>query len=88
MTDLPIEIRYRKDKKGFSVPEEHFLRNELKNEILSIKDYSILDEMGVIDKNLFIQYYNDFLTGKGQYTEFTDITRVYIAEKWARNNFN
>ena len=88
MTDLPIEIRYRKDKKGFSVPEEHFLRNELKNEILSIKDYSILDEMGVIDKNSFIQYYNDFLNGKGQYTEFTDITRVYIAEKWARNNFN
>jgi asparagine synthase (glutamine-hydrolysing) len=88
MTDLPKEIRYRRDKKGFSVPEEHFLRNELKNEILSIKDCSILDEIGVIDKNSFIQYYNDFLTGKGQYTEFTDITRVYIAEKWARNNFN
>ena len=88
MTDLPKEIRYRRDKKGFSVPEEHFLRNELKNDILSIKDYSVLDEMGIIDKHSFTRYYNDFLTGKGQFAEFTDITRVYIAEKWARNNFN
>lgn len=88
MTDLPNEIRYRKDKKGFSVPEESFLRNELKDDILSIKNYSVLHEMGIIDKDSFIHYYNDFLEGKGYYTEFTDITRVYIAEKWARNNFN
>jgi hypothetical protein len=59
----------------------------LKNDILSIKQYSLLDEVGVINKNQFINYYNDFLRGKGQYTEFTDISRVYIAEKWARNNF-
>ncbi len=88
MTDLPNEIRYRRDKKGFSVPEESFLRNELKDDILSIKNYSVLHEMGIIDKDSFIHYYNDFLEGKGHYTEFTDITRVYIAEKWARNNFN
>jgi len=87
MNDLPKEIRYRRDKKGFSVPEENFLRKELKNDILSIKNYSLLDEMGIINKNDFIRYYNDFLSGKGQYTEFTDITRVYIAEKWARSNF-
>jgi asparagine synthase (glutamine-hydrolysing) len=87
MNDLPKAISYRRDKKGFSVPEENFLRNELKNDILSIKQYSLLDEIGVINKNQFINYYNDFLRGKGQYTEFTDISRVYIAEKWARNNF-
>jgi asparagine synthase (glutamine-hydrolysing) len=87
MNDLPKAISYRRDKKGFSVPEENFLRNELKNDILSIKQYSLLDEVGVINKNQFINYYNDFLRGKGQYTEFTDISRVYIAEKWARNNF-
>ena len=87
MNDLPKEIRYRRDKKGFSVPEENFLRKELKKDILSIKNYSLLDEMGIINKNDFIRYYNDFLSGKGQYTEFTDITRVYIAEKWARSNF-
>jgi asparagine synthase (glutamine-hydrolysing) len=39
MADLPNEIRYRRDKKGFSVPEESFLRNELKDDILSIKNY-------------------------------------------------
>lgn len=87
MTDLPTEIRYRRDKKGFSVPEESFLRNELKNDILSIKDYSVLHEIGIIDQHAFIRYYNDFLEGKGQYTDSTDISRVYIAEKWARNNF-
>ena len=87
MNDLPKEIRYRRDKKGFGVPEENFLRKELREDILSIKNYSLLDEMGIINKNDFIRYYNDFLSGKGQYTEFTDITRVYIAEKWARINF-
>jgi asparagine synthase (glutamine-hydrolysing) len=88
MNDLPKSISYRRDKKGFSVPEENFLRSELRRDILSIKEYSLLDEMGIINKNEFINYYNDFLIGKGQYTEFTDITRVYIAEKWARNNFS
>jgi asparagine synthase (glutamine-hydrolysing) len=87
LKELPYEIRYRKDKKGFSVPEEKFLRNELKEDIQSIKDNSVLHEMGIIDKKSFLQYYNDFLSGKGHYTEFTDITRVYIAEKWAQNIF-
>ena len=88
MTDLPTEIRFRKDKKGFSIPEETFLRNDLKNDIYSIKKFSVLDEMGIIDKNKFIQYYDDWLAGASKNTDYTDITRVYVAEKWARSNFN
>jgi asparagine synthase (glutamine-hydrolysing) len=88
MKDLPLEIRYRRDKKGFTIPEEYFLKNQLKDSILSMERYSVLDELGIIDKVEFISYYRDFLEGKQGFMEFTDITRVFIAEKWARFFFN
>jgi asparagine synthase (glutamine-hydrolysing) len=88
MNDLPSSISFRKDKKGFTVPEENFLRNELRSDILQIKDSSFLDDLGIINKREFANYYSRFLSGKGQSTEFTDVTRVYIAEQWAKNHFN
>jgi asparagine synthase (glutamine-hydrolysing) len=87
MTDLPHEIRYRRDKKGFTIPEESFLRNQLNTSIMSMEKYSILHEWGLINKNNFINYYKDFLNGKSLFIEFTDITRVFIAESWARKYF-
>lgn len=87
MKELPHSIRYRKDKKGFTIPESYFLKNQLKSSILNIEKKSILHELGIINKYEFINQYKNLLNGKGGFTEFTDITRVFIAEKWASNFF-
>jgi hypothetical protein len=41
----------------------------------------------VIDKTEFINQYKKFVNGKSNFIEFTDITRVFIAEEWAKMYF-
>lgn len=38
ITEMPIEIRYRKDKKGFTTPQDYWL-SEYKNELMDYKNY-------------------------------------------------
>jgi len=84
--ELPDEIRWRKDKQGFLIPEEQWLKRNLSSLITRLFKKSILDEMEIINSNLFLQYYRDFQKGK-KYIWYTDISRVLIAELWARKNF-
>lgn len=88
MTQLPEKIRWRNDKKGFSLPEDTWIKTELKNEILNCfrNKKSILSQNGFIRDDLFLSYYNRYLDGDSR-THFTDINRIFIAEKWARMNF-
>lgn len=81
MVNLPHKIRWRKDKKGFITPDEKWLKRDLVDEIKCTFDKSILAEMGIIDKNEFIQYYNSYLKGDKFIHNF-DISRFYITEKW------
>jgi asparagine synthase (glutamine-hydrolysing) len=85
--ELPGKIRWRRDKKGFVVPEEKWLKSELVNEIKMIFNKSVLDDLGFIDKKLFMEYYNSFLNGNKS-IHFSDISRIYIAEKWIRRFVN
>jgi asparagine synthase (glutamine-hydrolysing) len=85
--ELPKRIRWRRDKKGFSVPDDNWLRVDLKEDILNTFKNSTLDKLGIIDQKKFIAYYNQFLNhSKTIYSN--DISKVYIAEKWARLNFD
>ena len=83
MSELPDKIRWRRDKKGFILPEEKWLKQDLKEDIINAFSSSILDELGYIDKTRFIDYYNSYLNGNKWIHHF-EIARVYIAEKWAR----
>lgn len=88
MTQLPRKIRWRNDKKGFSLPEDTWIKTELKDEIKNcFKDNkSILAQSGFIKDDLFLNYFKRYLDGDSR-THFTDINRIFIAEKWARMNF-
>ncbi|NOU16868.1 MAG: asparagine synthase (glutamine-hydrolyzing) [Bacteroidales bacterium] len=86
INELPVEIRWRRDKKGFSVPEDKWLRKDLKHDILDIFSKSTLDELGIIDKKKFLNYYDLFLKGSNKIS-CDDISKVFIAEKWARKHF-
>lgn len=84
LTDLPHEIRWRRDKKGFTIPEEIWYKSELKNQVLSLFQNSMLDQMRIINKDSFLQYYKSFLNGNKK-IHYSDISKVFIAEKWARS---
>jgi len=82
MTELPESIRWRRDKKGFSVPEESWLRGELVGAVRQCFGNSVLAEIGTLDVQKFLDHYDAFLGGRRVF--FGDISRVYIAEIWAR----
>ena len=84
LPDLPNKIKWRRDKKGFTIPEEIWFKNELKNQVLTLFQNSMLDQMGIINKDSFLQYYKSFQNGNKK-IHYSDISKVFIAEKWARN---
>lgn len=85
--DMPKKIRWRRDKKGFSLPESVWLKEEFKSDIFNSFLKSKLEDEGILSGKKFIDYYREFLNGNKRIHNF-DISRVYIAEKWAKNFFN
>ena len=67
---LPNEVVWRKDKKGFSNPQEKWMKEELKG---FFKDYISSDNpiynTGLISKEGLEKKYDDFLNGKAWYRE-------------------
>ena len=80
---LPDEIKWRRDKKGFSLPEDAWLKNVFRDEIKDLFSKSLLHELGFIDQRLFLEYYHSFSNGNNK-IHSTDISRLFIAEKWVR----
>jgi len=81
--ELPKDIRWRRDKKGFITPEEKWLRTDLREVIENMFKRSFLDDLGIIDSKLFLMYYHDFQNNKRNIW-YADISRTFIAELWAR----
>jgi len=87
INDLPNEIRWRKDKQGFLIPQDIWIRTTLRNEIISnINKNSLIVKEQIIDLDKFIQYYNLFIKGN-KIVHSTDIFSVYILEKWFKITF-
>jgi len=84
MHELPQEIRWRRDKKGFVTPESLWLKNELKHVVYKNFQDSILAQQGFINKKRFFEAYESFLNDKGTVSA-SDISRALIAELWLRN---
>lgn len=81
--ELPDYIRWRRNKQGFSIPEEVWLKRDFSGLINTVFANSILDEAGIIDSKSFLEYYRSFQEGK-RFIWYTDISRTLIAELWAR----
>jgi asparagine synthase (glutamine-hydrolysing) len=86
MSELPNKIRWRRDKKGFILPEQLWLKKEFSKDIIELFKDSMLDKMGIIDKNSFMKYYEMF-RNNNKNIHYTEISRTFIAEKWARMIF-
>lgn len=84
--ELPEEIRWRRDKQGFLIPERPWLQYHLADAIRSTFRRSLLEEMGVISAEGFLQYYERFRNGS-PLIWYTEISRTLIAELWARQHW-
>lgn len=87
ITDLPNQIRWRKDKKGFVLPEEDWIKKDFKQDIFSCFNNSRLEQFGIIRGDYFLEKYNSFLNGNNSIHNI-EISRVYIAEKWIKHFFS
>lgn len=85
--DIPDQLRWRRDKQGFITPEEKWIRSDLKPMLLSIMETSILDKMGIIDKNRFIDYYHKYLNNDDKTIVCHDIVKIFFAELWAKRHW-
>lgn len=80
---LPDDIVWRKDKKGFTTPQEKWFRNELKSEIdMLFNEDLLVEEYGLMEKEKIKQFYQEFLTdNKIWYKEVFNIISIEI---WLR----
>jgi len=83
--ELPVGVRWRRDKQGFITPEEQWLKKDFSEIIIDVFSKSTLEQKGIIDSREFLKYYRDFQRGS-RTTWYTDISRMFMAEIWAKNN--
>jgi len=86
LPELPEAIRWRRDKQGFTTPEELWLKRELKEEISATFRHSKLEELGLINEKIFSEEYSKFCAGNSA-AHYSDFLRIYVAEQWAKMNF-
>jgi len=81
---VPREIQYRRDKKGFTVPEDNWMKGAFKNRTLDIFN-SVMraEDFGLIDRKQLLDLYKRFLRG-GSYLNGRHFSRVYIFENFLR----
>ena len=86
LPEMPAALRWRRDKQGFLVPEELWLKRDLVQTIQKIFRKSTLARLNILDDRKFLLYYDQFLAGNS--ITSSDIARVLIAEIWAEKVFH
>ena len=84
---LPPAIAWRKDKQYFTVPQERWLRFELKDEVYSLlKSEWVSESLGLINKNKFRRRYDAYVKQHPKESRFSskDIFSPIALELWAR----
>jgi asparagine synthase (glutamine-hydrolysing) len=86
LPEMPAALRWRRDKQGFLVPEQLWLKRELVPIVRQRFRSSTLAELDTLDDKQFLLYYDRFLAGNS--ITSSEIARVLIAEIWARKVFH
>ena len=86
LPEMPAALRWRRDKQGFLVPEELWLKRDLAPAIRQRFRASTLAKLDILNDKKFLSYYDRFLAGHS--ITSSDIARVLIAEIWAEKFFD
>jgi len=81
LPEMPAALRWRRDKQGFLVPEEPWLKRDLVPAVQQRFRASTLSKLDILNDQEFLLYYDRFLSGKS--INSSDIARILIAEIWA-----
>ncbi|MFA6382293.1 MAG: asparagine synthase (glutamine-hydrolyzing) [Candidatus Buchananbacteria bacterium] len=82
---LPPEIFNRKDKKGFPTPNEHWFRNELKNQLKKLFYSPTFNEHGLFNTSDVQKIFEQHLAGKNHERL---LWRIITLELWLNKYFN
>jgi len=81
---VPPSIRFRKDKKGFNIPEAKWMRNEFVRPYQNMLAKPMLAHtFGIIDQEKATSQYASFLKGKG-FLNARHFFRLYLFEAFLR----
>lgn len=83
---VPEKIRCRMDKKGFSTPEEVWMKEELRNNILEVMNSESFKKRKYWNAGEVLKEYERYLCGKSEYS--SEIWRIVCAELWLRIFFD
>ena len=82
---LPKKIVWRKDKQGFSNPQENWLRNELKQQVIeTFTEDALIFKLGIVNRSVLLKKYQKFCaqaSGKGLIW-YRDIFNHLALEIW------
>lgn len=81
---LPQEIQWRKDKKGFNVPEAKWLRQDFREYLLNLFDHSMhIADLEIIRQEEVKKLYERYLHGD-PLLNYKDILNIVSLELWCR----
>jgi asparagine synthase (glutamine-hydrolysing) len=81
---VPKEIQYRRDKKGFNVPEDLWMKREFKARTLEMFSAPMMaEDLGLIDRKPLLALYKRFIAGSG-ILNGRHFQRVFIFESFLR----
>ncbi|MDD4126314.1 MAG: asparagine synthase (glutamine-hydrolyzing) [Methanomicrobium sp.] len=83
---VPEKIRCRMDKKGFATPEEVWMKEDLKDEILGVINSESFKTRKYWDAGKIREEYERYLCGKSEYS--SEIWRIVCTEMWLRIFFD
>jgi asparagine synthase (glutamine-hydrolysing) len=83
MDELPSKLRWRKDKKGFTLDENRYFSGTHLEFIKSQFQFSKLDEMGIIDKKRLLKS----ISNEKPTIWARDLGRLVFAEIWLKQFF-
>lgn len=82
---LPKQITWRKDKQGFLTPQEKWIRDELREQILEVfNEKALIFKLGFVDRVSLLKKYEKFCnqsSGKGK-VWYRDIFNPFAFEIW------
>ncbi len=82
-SSLPSDVVHRK-KMGFTLPFEHWIRNDLRMEVESVLREPVAPVSDFIDESQVTQVWEDFLAGR---TSWSRPWALYTLKKWFFLNF-
>jgi asparagine synthase (glutamine-hydrolysing) len=83
---IPEEIRCRMDKKGFSTPEEVWMKEELRPRLLELFSSGSFTRRPYWDADAVMQDYREFLDDSSSYS--SELWRIACTELWLSRFFD